>query len=204
MTKLRSAANRLRLFHHSIDRLVDQATREADAIGRPIPCKAGCAACCRVQVSVSLLEAVMLLQPILEDAEARADFMIRIVPRLRIQTRILSEENFTPLEWRRRRLPCALLDPVTQKCLRYNDRPAVCRAHIVLNPPEHCSEIGTPVQVVNIGPALRRSRELSTSLGEDCDLLLGHMSVMPIALDLAGTLLEQGPEACRKKIELNA
>jgi len=202
--KLAVAAHRLRVFHHSIDRLTEQATQEAEAIGLPIPCKAGCAACCRVQVSVSLLEAVMLLQPILDDADARADFMTRIVPMLRIQTRMLSEKNFTPLEWRRRRIPCALLDPVSQKCLRYNDRPAVCRAHIVLNPPEHCSQIGTPVQIVNIGPALRRSRELSARLGEDCDLLLGHMSVMPIALDLAGTLLEQGPEACKEKIKSSA
>lgn len=200
MRKLEAAARKLRIFHGSVDARVDDASRELRTLGRALSCKAGCGVCCQTLVEITVLEAVMLLQPILANSRARAYFETHDVPILRRHVELL-RPGTTPQEWRERGLLCVFLDVETERCKRYRDRPTACRKHVVISPPEHCADPRIPVAAIRIPGAIDQAKSISEALGEDCGAMLGHVAPMPIALDLAGILLSDGADALRKRIE---
>jgi Fe-S-cluster containining protein len=140
--------------------LADQATTlildRFRAAGHPPRCRAGCAACCRPVVAISLVEALDLsdllasLPPerqatirarfaaILRRLE-QAGFLEPVVPGQARALLIEEGEDFRDLSLRYFRLGLACPFLEAESCSIYERRPTVCREHHVVSPPENCS-----------------------------------------------------------------
>ncbi len=133
--------------------IVDQVTLEAEAAERPISCRAGCGACCRQLVPLSLFEAEALtewLQTLPEDriAHLRQRFHLALLA-LRdagIMDRILDgawmndEEINTKLniDYFHAGVPCPFLE--NESCSIHPIRPLSCREYLVTSSPELCKD----------------------------------------------------------------
>lgn len=136
-----------------------QALEEQRAVdaGRPISCRKGCAACCRMLVPVSPPEAFALAdrihglpeeqrQTILNKvAEANTKLeqagLLGPLTALAETDRPLTDEDFEPLnrDYYALRMPCPFLE--NEICSVYEDRPAACRELMVTSPPELCQDL---------------------------------------------------------------
>lgn len=137
-----------------LDTVMARAVAAAEARGRPISCKEGCAACCRHLALISDIEAQSLVDLVDQMPEPR-----RSVVRARFAAagRRLTEaglaergrnaaglppEQLTALatDYFRLRIACPLLED--ERCSVYNDRPLVCRRAVVTSPAAHCNDPG--------------------------------------------------------------
>jgi Fe-S-cluster containining protein len=143
--------------------LTDQATSvildHFRAIGRPPSCRAGCGACCRQLVAISLPEAVDLRDmvnslPTERQAIIRQRFDSALQRLLEAglledeepgQRTLMAEEQATPEDtihqlssnYFHLGIACPFLE--NESCSIYERRPAVCREYHVVSPAEHCS-----------------------------------------------------------------
>jgi Fe-S-cluster containining protein len=160
--------------------LVARSTAE----GRPPTCRAGCSACCRHLVAVSLVEARDLADLVaalpLERREAiRARFAaaLRRLEKAGLLERgprsgraLLGPACDDPGEtarevsrlYFRARAPCPFLEE--DRCSIYERRPMVCREHFVTSPPEECSRPGKG-RVVPVGERLGMTAALARVAG---------------------------------------
>lgn len=100
-----------RAAHRRFERVVDEAPgRGAWA------CEEGCNFCCHLLVTVTPSEAELLAGRLTPDAIAR------------VEDRARRAAGLTAGEYRRARIPCALLD-AAGRCSAYDVRPLKCRAH---------------------------------------------------------------------------
>ena len=93
-----------------------------DPPAQPLACGEGCAYCCRVQVQVSIIEALNVAQALIETLSA--DDLAALKSRIAIldaQTHGLTHQDRGLLA-----LACPLL--VNERCSIYDDRSFVCRA----------------------------------------------------------------------------
>lgn len=165
------------------DAATDVAVGRARAAGKEVSCRPGCAACCRHVVGVSVPEASALAA--LVDAlpgERRAAIRARFadaVGRLeraglldpgapRGERSLVARRLGSPDEVRRdlvgrylaARVDCPFLDG--EACVVYEDRPMVCRQHVVTTPAERCwrpheEEVDRLEPPFQVGPALGRA-----------------------------------------------
>ncbi|HEY3818625.1 MAG TPA: YkgJ family cysteine cluster protein [Polyangiaceae bacterium] len=140
----------LPVFQSVAHKLIDAGVAEATARGESVSCKAGCGACCRQSVPISLTEARHLAglvdampEPRRSDVRARfADALTRLeAAGLLGELRKLDE---MPAEWHAglnaRYLPLRIACPFLEdeSCSIHPDRPVICREYLVTSSPEHC------------------------------------------------------------------
>jgi Fe-S-cluster containining protein len=151
----------------SFIRVVEAQLHEA---GRSISCKAGCAACCRQMVPLSIFEAEALSAWIATLPEERAQALLerfhRTLLALRdagLIDRIVDKDWVTDGEARTRLaltyfragVPCPFLED--ENCTIHPIRPLACREYLVSSPPEFCADPSTlPIAPVHLRMQLSR------------------------------------------------
>ena len=140
----------------SIYELVDTL---GEKISSRMSCEAGCAACCRVMVSTSAIEASLIIDRLSEEPPARKDKWMEIVRDRNARLEDLSKKTDPPADlstfegllatcedWERENLPCPFLGE-GNLCSIYEERPLLCRVCWVLTDPEDCNPgAGPPVK----------------------------------------------------------
>lgn len=135
--------------------VVDQVTAEAQAAGRPISCRAGCGACCRQLVPLSLFEAEAMtewLKTLPEErlAALRGRFQAAlsalrdtgVIERILDGQWMHDEEINTRLnlDYFYAGVPCPFLE--NESCSIHPVRPLSCREYLVTSSPELCKDPG--------------------------------------------------------------
>jgi Fe-S-cluster containining protein len=149
------------------------ATQMAEA-GRTISCKAGCGACCRQMVPLSIFEAEALSAWIRTLPEARQQVLAGRFHQALLKLaasglidRMVNEDwlavtasaHKLALEYLYQRIACPFLED--ESCSIHPIRPLVCREYLVTSPPEHCYDPAN-LQVVPVRLPLNLSRVLNT------------------------------------------
>ncbi|MBN2008047.1 YkgJ family cysteine cluster protein [candidate division KSB1 bacterium] len=112
----------------------------------PISCGPNCGACCSTLVQISPLEAVNIWFHIKK--EYTNEQLTRIFEQLQKRVNILNKiSNFEKIDhdelctlYLKQRIPCLFLTS-DQNCSIHHFRPAICRNHHVVTPPEWCDDI---------------------------------------------------------------
>lgn len=160
--------------------IVDSAVAIVNAEGFQVSCRAGCAACCRQLIPLSIFEAEYLTQwirtlpPAQQEAlEARFHATLLTLRDHGLLERMdpaLWSANSPDaprlaLDYLAAKVPCPFL--VDESCSIYPIRPLVCREYLVTSPPEFCA---APLagQIQGIPMPLKPSSALF-KLGEQVD-----------------------------------
>ncbi len=116
-----------------------------------VTCSRGCNHCCHLPASASLPE----MAPIVESLAGRTDWNTRrreMERAVRAQLPIMAEVAFWQVEKRQaffeRRMPCVFLRG--GECSVYDQRPAVCRYHYAVTPPENCAHGAADPRVATV------------------------------------------------------
>jgi Fe-S-cluster containining protein len=160
----------LPVFRGLTDAVVDVGVRQVERTGARISCRAGCGACCRQPVPVSLSEARAIQRLVDGMPEPRrgqvrvrfADAARRLaeaglLDRLR-ENSPGSDVRAIGLDYFRLSLPCPFLE--NESCSIHADRPIACREYLVTSPPEECGRLsegrisGVPLPA-EVGRAVR-------------------------------------------------
>lgn len=151
-----------------IHRVVDEA---ADA-GHPISCRAGCGACCRQMVPLSIFEAEFLGEWFstlpAERQKELEDRFVRGLTKLKdagVLERIMNsgwggeEKEFVQMaiDYFHVGVPCPFLE--NESCGIYPIRPLICREYLVTSPVEYCNDPSIH-QISAINLPLRPSQAL--------------------------------------------
>lgn len=148
--------------------------RNAEQVGRPVSCRAGCGACCRQLVPISAAEAQALAewldgQPEERQAVLRERFR-QAAARLE-ETGIAAE--LRAIRWQRRDresthelgmryfalgVACPFLEE--EQCTIHPIRPLRCREYFVVSPAAHCADPAHH-EIVNVEPSVLLSRLVS-------------------------------------------
>lgn len=152
--------------------MLGRVAREAEAAGHPISCKAGCGACCRQMVPVSIFEAEALGAWVRslpdEQQQALEARFHQTLLRLRdtgIIQRLIEEDWFADndtaklmaIDYFHLGVPCPFL--VDESCSIHPIRPLICREYLVTSPPELCKDPATN-DVAGVQLPIKLSRAL--------------------------------------------
>jgi Fe-S-cluster containining protein len=194
-------------------RATASAVEGARAAGREVSCRAGCGACCRQLVAISVVEAAALAELVASlPPERQAVIRARFADALRrleaaglldpaepkgertVQARDLGSRDATLRELGQRyfalQIACPFLED--ESCSIHPDRPLVCREHHVTSPAENCARL-YQVSVdrleppVRVGEALTRAADRVAGVGP---------WMVPLVLSLEWTEAH-GAELCR-------
>ena len=154
--------------------IIGRVAEEAQAAGSPISCKAGCGACCRQMVPVSLFEAEALtawMRSLPEERQTQlAERFHRALSALRdagVIDKILNDE-WVKAEDRTTQLAvdyfhawvaCPFLEG--ESCSIHPIRPLACREYLVVSPPALCQDPSVH-DVTGVRLPLKLSRVLNT------------------------------------------
>lgn len=146
----------LPIFRSLADTVIDGAVAQAEAEGRTVSCKPGCAACCRQLIPIPPAEAYAiramvdgLPEPRRSAVRARFDDAARRIdawehgPSLAAPVWDDDHEHFRmlALAYYALGIPCPFLDDA-ETCSIYSERPLVCREFLVTSPAENCERPG--------------------------------------------------------------
>jgi Fe-S-cluster containining protein len=134
-----------------------KAQETAAAEGQPVSCTKGCGACCRQPVGITLVEARALARLVAHAPEPRQGEIRRRfadgVARLRASG-VLASDHADPAPefplavtsqqrlgaaWFALQIACPFLED--EACGVYEDRPLVCREHLVTSPASACARL---------------------------------------------------------------
>jgi Fe-S-cluster containining protein len=133
--------------------IIARVDEEARAAGTAISCRAGCGACCRQMVPVSLFEAEALTDWLRSQPEERREALAQrfhralsalrdagVIDKLLKEEWLLDEENTTQLavDYFHARVACPFLE--NENCSIHPIRPLACREYLVTSPPELCQD----------------------------------------------------------------
>jgi Fe-S-cluster containining protein len=141
----------LPVFQSLAHQVIDVAVAEATRRGESVSCKAGCGACCRQLVPISLTEARAIAALVAAMPEPRRSRVrVRFAKSsARLEAAGLLDElrkfDEMPPEWHRTihsryfplGIPCPFLED--ESCSIHAQRPIVCREYLVTSAPEHCA-----------------------------------------------------------------
>jgi Fe-S-cluster containining protein len=130
---------------------VSAAAEDAAAAGRQVSCKAGCGACCRQMVPLSLPEAYHirdliehLPEPRRSAVQARFAAARQRLHEAGLLADLEAPRPFGPGEtvphgeaYFALGMACPFLEE--ESCSIYDDRPLICREYVVVSPPENCA-----------------------------------------------------------------
>jgi Fe-S-cluster containining protein len=152
--------------------IVAKIDQEAVAAGSPISCKAGCGACCRQLVPVSLFEAEALTEWIATlPADERAKLESRFHQALLalrdagvldkiLDDRWVHDQGATSqlaIDYFHAGVPCPFLE--NESCSIHSIRPLSCREYLVTSPPAYCQDPSVD-KVAGVQLPLKLSRAL--------------------------------------------
>lgn len=124
-----------------------------------ISCERGCYHCCRIVALTALAEGVLLGRHVLQMPQAQR---IAVTERLRESA---VPEEMSNVDYARLGHHCGFLDMDTKDCVIYEKRPASCRYHFVVSPPELCAcDTSHKIMILNLIDAERVVHEMSYSL----------------------------------------
>jgi Fe-S-cluster containining protein len=146
------------------DSLISAVAAQVTEAGRAISCKAGCGACCRQMVPLSIFEAEALSAwirslPELRQQELAGRFhqallklsAAGLIDRM-VETDWFADSETTRklgIDYLYQRVPCPFLED--ESCSIHPIRPLICREYLVTSPPEYCVDPATlkaePVQL---------------------------------------------------------
>ncbi len=134
--------------------LVEKAVEREEAEGRSISCKAGCGACCRQLVPLSIPEAFALADVVLDMEEARRDQIFAKFDELEsavkkhglwralqdvVEGKAVNDKDLG-FQYLAKGLACPFLEQ--ESCSIHPDRPTACRDFLVTTPAAHCATLG--------------------------------------------------------------
>jgi Fe-S-cluster containining protein len=155
------------------DSFIAGVTAQASTAGMHVSCKAGCGACCRQIVPISIFEAEALTNWIRSLPEQRQQELTErfhhallklaaggLIERMVTEDWLAETEaaRQLALDYLYQRVPCPFLED--ESCSIHSIRPLICREYLVSSPPEHCSDPAT-LQVAPIRMPLSFSRILN-------------------------------------------
>jgi Fe-S-cluster containining protein len=144
--------------------IINGAAQIAETEGYSISCRAGCGACCRQLIPLSLFEAEFLADWISTlSTERQAELAARfdaallqlrdvgLLDRLDPSRRVPGspEEKALAIDYIRQRVACPFLE--NESCSIHPIRPVICREYLVTSPPENCVDpsvypvVGVPI-----------------------------------------------------------
>ena len=153
--------------------LIEGVTAQLAETGQAVSCKAGCGACCRQIVPLSVFEAEALTAWIrsLPDSQQRqlAQRFHQALTKLAtagLIDRMVNEDWLAKtdsarqlaLDYLHQRVPCPFLED--ESCSIHPIRPLICREYLVTSPPEHCFDPAA-LQTVPVRLPLYVSRVLN-------------------------------------------
>jgi len=162
----------LPIFRSLDNAIVGMAEKQAAESGLAISCKAGCGACCRQMVPLSLFEAQALSewmkslpeerQHELQERFHRALLALRetgLLKRLVEEDWLANNEAAVEMaiEYFRKGIPCPFLED--ESCSIHPIRPLACREYLVTSPPENCKD-PVKIGVAGVELPLKLSRAL--------------------------------------------
>jgi Fe-S-cluster containining protein len=133
--------------------IVGVAAGRTEEAGFPVSCKAGCGACCRQMVPISIFEAQGLSQWIRSlpreqqvALEGRFHQTLLALKDTGIIDRLVHEDWFADsettqkmgIDYFRLGVPCPFLE--NESCSIHPRRPLSCREYLVTSPPERCTD----------------------------------------------------------------
>ena len=143
----------LPVFQELSDLFANRGAERAEAEGRTVSCRAGCAACCRQLVPVSDTEARALAalvdaMPEPRRGQVRQRFeaaIATLAPTGVLDRTVRPGENHAALatDYFRLRVACPFLE--AEACSIYADRPLACREYLVTSPPQACGALDAAV-----------------------------------------------------------
>lgn len=154
--------------------IIGRVAEEAERAGKPISCRAGCGACCRQMVPVSLFEAEALtdwIRTLPQERQAelaerfhRALLALRdagVIEALVNSEWVLEEERTAQLaiDYFHASVPCPFLED--ESCSIHPIRPLACREYLVVSPPALCQDPSIH-DVTGVRLPLKLSRVLYT------------------------------------------
>lgn len=144
------------------------------------PCKTGCSACCSRLIYVSLAEAIVIQDYLVEQNRWEA-------VREKAEAQLPYLENTQPVTWFQMNQACPVLDPATRLCQAYAVRPTPCSVHFVTSDPSLCDPWSTAKGVYQPTPFLDLHEEFATKLSGvvDANGIFAVRLPMPSALLLA-------------------
>jgi Fe-S-cluster containining protein len=157
----------------------DHAPIVADVASRMgVTCKKGCSHCCKLPATATVPEMV----PVVEYLTSRCDWPKRRPTLERELARQLAEfatinvlDECERADFFKRQLPCVFLQK--DRCEIYPARPAVCRYHMVVSPPENCA-----LDAADPTTARVDLRQLENDVAIKAAKALGELRGGPIAL----------------------
>lgn len=135
---------------------IDGVTTQLKQHGRTVSCKAGCGACCRQMVPLSIFEAEALAAWIHTLPEAQQQELAQRFHQALLKfaaagliDRMVNEDWLAETESARQlaldylyqRVACPFLED--ESCSIHPIRPLICREYLVTSPPEHCFDPAT-------------------------------------------------------------
>jgi Fe-S-cluster containining protein len=131
------------------ERLMAMAVRAAQQEDRAVSCRAGCGACCRQPIPLSLPEAFLLFEVWARQPTERRGAILSRVESAKAELASLGDRSLLSAEhnakevvsfafdYFRLDLACPFLE--AESCSIHAHRPMSCREHLVTSPAEHCS-----------------------------------------------------------------
>jgi len=123
----------------ALHQMMDKELKAAS--GLPVSCRQGCSGCCHYEVEITKDEAEILKTIVLEGFPIDHDLLEHQAARPRMSS-----------AWRRFWSPqnrCVFLGH-DGGCKVYEERPAICRKHLVVSPPNACTTAGAAVAPVQV------------------------------------------------------
>ena len=155
------------------DSFIAEVTALISEAGLHVSCKAGCGACCRQMVPLSIFEAEALTNWIRSLPEERQQELAQRFHQALLKLaagglieRMVTEDWLAETESARKlvldyfyqRVPCPFLED--ESCSIHSIRPLICREYLVSSSPEHCAD-PAKLQVAPIRLPLNFSRILN-------------------------------------------
>jgi Fe-S-cluster containining protein len=200
--------------------LVDGVAEIVHSEGHTISCRAGCGACCRQMVPISLFEAEGLLEwigtlPQEQQAALRTRFddALRVLRERGLLERMgaamwvanKQEREAFGLEYLKARVACPFL--VEESCSIHPIRPLVCREYLVTSPAEYCA-VPDPEKVERVEMPVRPSMSLfrmaamMESHGRGWIPLVFLFALQQRGPGPGSAVMGTGPELLRRFVEL--
>ena len=148
-----------------------------------LPCKVGCAYCCYQYIAVCFPEAIVIIDAVRRDTKLKKYFESKI-DLLKQQVKVLREPDMSNYVWFEKQLPCIFLRD--GECVVYENRPLVCRAHIVVEETaDGCKVQKEPpkIKIVDKGMFVREMLKQALALSNKFGISWGYR---PFQLALIG------------------
>jgi len=170
-------------------RIVDETIEDGiDETGEEVSCKAGCAACCRQVISISVPEAVNLMYKFGRDS-IRMGNLNRLWPKIVGQVALLQKGKSLE-ELRDHGVECVFLRD-DGSCLVYAFRPCICRVRLSFDDPNQCAIPGAEIRQLDVSSIGEKFGKVERDVGKDLRLSTVPMP-LPVALTFARSAFQDG------------